>query len=495
MSLGYYLTFNGSTQYGALTENTSYAYSNGTVECRFKTTNNTGNNQTLVSKQGAYALFISSNYLLVYLPGGLVINSGVLVNDGKWHHAALVFQYGITNGSKLFLDGTPINNAFTYTNTDQTGLFRIGALSYGEWFSGSIDEVRVWSSVLSDAVILSNYTSINVSPTSSGLTGYWKLNEGSGTVANNSVSGQPAFTLIGSPTWTPAPDYAVNGTNLSTIFYHDTLRLNSNLTRYTGLSIGQRANDISNNSVSVVPTETKYKISGVDICNNLFFQYVELTTVGVNTINIPSWCTKISAILIGGGGGGGGGGAAANRNYSSYDRFSDTTTYFNIDNNGGKGGGGGSGYINNINNQSVTPGSTLNITIGAGGTVGASVANNSHLDGRDGGNGGSTSITISSNNLTYTVNGGQLGKGGPQADNNYENSQVGNGDDGLTDTSGVDGVGGITRFGNYFLSTSSVKTNNYGSGGNGGLGGDFGIREAGPGQTGKPGYARIYFMK
>ena len=203
---GYSLTFNGSTQSGAVSSVASYAYASGTIECRFKTSANLPSaNQTLVAKQGAYVLFVSGNALIAYVwgTGGGGTSTSFTVNDGNWHHAAFVFQSGVTNGSKLFLDGVLVN-AFTCSITDQTGLFRIGALSYGEYFNGSLDEVRVWSTALSDATILQNYNK-KIDPTTPGLTGYWPLDEGSGTTATNSVTVpiSPNFSLSGSPTWTP----------------------------------------------------------------------------------------------------------------------------------------------------------------------------------------------------------------------------------------------------------------------------------------------------
>ena len=202
----YSLTFNGSSQYGALTATTSYAYGTGTIECWFRTTaNSAGLTQGLVVKPNAYSLFVSSNVLYAFSWGGSTgIASTVLVNDGQWHHAALVFQSGTTDGTKLFLDGVPVGT-FTLSVASQTYVLKIGSgtgAAGGQLFNGTLDEVRVWDIALSDAAILSNYNSITVSPTSSGLTGYWKLDEGVGATANNSISAQPSFTLTASPTWT-----------------------------------------------------------------------------------------------------------------------------------------------------------------------------------------------------------------------------------------------------------------------------------------------------
>lgn len=50
---------------------------------------------------------------------------------------------------------------------------------------------------------------------------------------------------------------------------------------------------------------TNYLYNGVDICNNCFAVYIDSEqNKNISNIVIPSWCSKIRAILIGGGGGG-----------------------------------------------------------------------------------------------------------------------------------------------------------------------------------------------
>lgn len=71
------------------------------------------------------------------------------------------------------------------------------------------------------------------------------------------------------------------------------------------------------------------------------------TTVGTQNWTVPAGVTSISVVMCGGGGAGGGGSPNQGGFY------------------GGGGGGGGFLYKNNV---TVTPGATLSITVGAGGT-------------------------------------------------------------------------------------------------------------------------------
>lgn len=105
-----------------------------------------------------------------------------------------------------------------------------------------------------------------------------------------------------------------------------------------------------------------------------------ITTAGANTFICPS--ERLHLILIGGGGGGGGG-----LNDASF----------------GGGGGGGSGQITE-RDYYCTPGDSLTVTVGAGGTAGSGGTSGNVTAG---GNGGDTTITGSSVEIgTVTAKGG-----------------------------------------------------------------------------------------
>lgn len=106
---------------------------------------------------------------------------------------------------------------------------------------------------------------------------------------------------------------------------------------------------------------------------------------------VPAGVTSIDVIVVGGGGGGGAG------RYGG--EINPPTTCFG----GGGGGGGGSGYKTEENSVSVTPGQTLTITVGSGGSGGGS-------GGTAGSSGGASSIT--GDGVSVSANGGSGGGSG-----------------------------------------------------------------------------------
>jgi Concanavalin A-like lectin/glucanases superfamily len=148
----------------------------------------------------------------------------VPTNAGRWIH--LVGQIDMTNAVitggvvRLYRNGVMTEQAalsgHSIVPSDTTGRLTIGAGVLGEgtpsYFKGYIDDLRIWNRLLSEGEIQSLYLSnANIQ---SGLVGWWKLDEGSGTtaidsssVANNGViSGGAAYANSLVRTRTPVSD-------------------------------------------------------------------------------------------------------------------------------------------------------------------------------------------------------------------------------------------------------------------------------------------------
>jgi hypothetical protein len=133
------------------------------------------------------------------------------ISNGVWYHAAATYD-GTSwrlylNGSleaQLEVNATPrfdsIQPAAIATALSSTG-------AGGGFFRGPIDEVRIWSHARSPKEINDGK---DVEITSAvGLVGRWGLNEGSGFIAANSVSGGLVEgQLVSGPVWVPGYGFA-----------------------------------------------------------------------------------------------------------------------------------------------------------------------------------------------------------------------------------------------------------------------------------------------
>jgi hypothetical protein len=112
--------------------------------------------------------------------------------QGAWHHVAMVWSTGTQVA--LFVDGLLVANAQTLTGgllslssgyRPTIGAYCAGSGYHEKYFNGLIDEVRVWTVARTQAQIQANMKKA-LTGMESGLAGYWRLDEGTGTVAHDS---------------------------------------------------------------------------------------------------------------------------------------------------------------------------------------------------------------------------------------------------------------------------------------------------------------------
>ncbi len=132
--------------------------------------------------------------------------STVRINDGDWHHVAASRWMSGAGSIRLYVDGEEY--AMLWGNYDMEPFTAdyptlIGRDQYASphYFTGAMDEVRVWSvGRYSDDIQADMYRVLD--GTEPGLVAYWRFDEGTGSVAYDSA-GNSDGTVVGSPAWAP----------------------------------------------------------------------------------------------------------------------------------------------------------------------------------------------------------------------------------------------------------------------------------------------------
>ncbi len=139
------------------------------------------------------------------------------ITPNTWQHVALVYD-GST--IMLYVNGMPVGSTNASGQIpDSSVSFYIGSLVYSVWvfdLDGLIDEVRIWDRALY-AEEIQEYMNLDVTGYED-LAGYWKFNEGSGTIAYDS-SEEGNDGMITGATWStdvPAPP-----TSIITVNYNE----------------------------------------------------------------------------------------------------------------------------------------------------------------------------------------------------------------------------------------------------------------------------------
>jgi hypothetical protein len=133
-------------------------------------------------------------------------NVGALSTD-TWHHVVITHS-NVTNTTVLYRDGVAVASSAKndYLVNTATKRLLMGALSLStttqtDFFPGKLDDARVYSVALSSSEVSTLFAGSNVTR---GLVSRWTFDEGTGTVANDSV-GTNTATLSpadGVPPWT-----------------------------------------------------------------------------------------------------------------------------------------------------------------------------------------------------------------------------------------------------------------------------------------------------
>ena len=146
--------------------------------------------QILMNKEGEYEFGITSTGVIQWAfanttPGWNWVSTGYTLPANQWTHIAISYDSGVVNtyfngelvhsynGSGSIGDQYPALNELTFGGRQNASTQR---------FEGLIDEVRVWNVARTGAQISTNYDQ-TLAGSESGLVGYWRFAEATGTTA------------------------------------------------------------------------------------------------------------------------------------------------------------------------------------------------------------------------------------------------------------------------------------------------------------------------
>ena len=155
--------------------------------------------QTILSQGNLFYIGVdSANSLRL---GDNWLTPGVTWPAGGWHHLALVKS---STNAILYLDGTNwVSRGSSLDNPGATS-FRLGCQYgiQGEYWRGSLDDVRVWNVARSEEEIRTNrYATLTGAET--GLVADWQMDEGRGTNITAIGSSPITGVLVNGPHWVP----------------------------------------------------------------------------------------------------------------------------------------------------------------------------------------------------------------------------------------------------------------------------------------------------
>ncbi|MDP6703958.1 MAG: LamG domain-containing protein, partial [archaeon] len=192
------IVLDGLNDYITVLDDSSLALTNVTIAAWINVTPGSAST-TILSKDSSYKLEIDTNGELkasLYAPSTWnSVTSTIALPSNEWIFITFTFTGSDLN---LYVDGvlnqsvTPLSALSIASSTND--LYIGSAAGSSSFFNGSIDDLAVWDSALSQSDITTIYNSgsgiSDLTQTySTDLVGYWKFDEGSGNSASDS-SGQ-----------------------------------------------------------------------------------------------------------------------------------------------------------------------------------------------------------------------------------------------------------------------------------------------------------------
>jgi len=238
--------FNGINQWFNLgADITNLNTSSFTIETWVRTTGSSegilvSSDNDAVWESGERAFYIDANGNPAFTGfGNSTITASLSVNDGSWHHIAVVRDYSTLPGTgKIYIDGIDrtATTAYVANAFPNSGTFSIGRPNFAEapnFFTGDLDELRIWNIARSTVDIQTGLVD-SISTSAPGLLAYYRFDEISyplvnevsplyyGTAVNNPAK-EFAFDFLWGPTGEVVPYISVAATGNYTVAVSDYL--------------------------------------------------------------------------------------------------------------------------------------------------------------------------------------------------------------------------------------------------------------------------------
>lgn len=152
--------FNGSNNYINFGNSATVQQSSGTLSAWVKSSSPGGSFRGIIAKQGAYGLFFADSILVTYDWGAAATRStGINIADGNWKNVVLTYQSGVTNGTKVYLNGASVlTTTITISSQSMGNLFGGAEANASQFAACSAASFNMYNRVLTAQEVLQNYT-------------------------------------------------------------------------------------------------------------------------------------------------------------------------------------------------------------------------------------------------------------------------------------------------------------------------------------------------
>ena len=153
-----YFIFDGSNDYINFGNSSTLQQSTGSLSAWTKASSPGSGYRGIIAKQGAYGLFYTDSVLVAYdWAADTPRSTGINIADNTWKNVVLTYQSGVSNGTRIYINGVSVLTATITIQSQVANLFGGAEANANQFASCQISSFNMYSRVLTAQEVLQNY--------------------------------------------------------------------------------------------------------------------------------------------------------------------------------------------------------------------------------------------------------------------------------------------------------------------------------------------------
>ena len=150
--------FDGTNDYINFGNSSTLQQSTGSLSAWTKASSPGSGYRGIIAKQGAYGLFYTDSVLVAYdWAADTPRSTGINIADNTWKNVVLTYQSGVSNGTRIYINGVSVLTATITIQSQVANLFGGAEANANQFASCQISSFNMYNRALTAQEVLQNY--------------------------------------------------------------------------------------------------------------------------------------------------------------------------------------------------------------------------------------------------------------------------------------------------------------------------------------------------
>jgi hypothetical protein len=153
-----FFIFDGTNDYINFGNSSTLQQSTGSLSAWTKASSPGSGYRGIIAKQGAYGLFYTDSVLVAYdWAADTPRSTGINIADNTWKNVVLTYQSGVSNGTRIYINGVSVLTATITIQSQVANLFGGAEANANQFASCQISSFNMYNRALTAQEVLQNY--------------------------------------------------------------------------------------------------------------------------------------------------------------------------------------------------------------------------------------------------------------------------------------------------------------------------------------------------